>query len=204
MDGSAWATTSASRRFPPQRRTRSKSSGPRRARSSVASQSPRDVVGTSASHALLRAGSSAARRGGSAWGSVGLIGFCRAFDHGAPEASGGRGSKSRPRHHRSAEFPGNILPVDRTSGDGMQPGSGPTSAASGGTLFGLRGSQLRRLGVALLVIGFVVFIGSIAQLFGAFANVGSDPFGSFGSVVQSFFFAFVGSIAGMLLIGLGG
>ncbi len=56
----------------------------------------------------------------------------------------------------------------------------------------------------MLVIGFVVFIGSIAQLFGAFANVGSDPFGSFGSVVQSFFFAFVGSIAGMLLIGLGG
>src|SRR6267143_1888880 len=45
-----------------------------------------------------RTTSDARCRGGSAWWSVGLIGFSRAHDHGAPGTSGGPGFKSPPRH----------------------------------------------------------------------------------------------------------
>lgn len=94
---------------------------------------------------------------------------------------------------------------------GGAPKIGPTGAGappapvSGGTLFGLRGASLRRLGVVLVVVGLGLFFGSFALPFFAIQNFMQDPFGPGASPpFASFFLAFVLGGLGIVLLGLGG
>src|SRR5439155_22067029 len=73
-----------------------------------------------------------ARRGGSAWWSVGLIGFPSLSDRGAPEGSGGHGFESRPRHSGLSSRRTSSAHGDRPFGSGPLIGTSLTPAASPG------------------------------------------------------------------------
>ncbi len=79
----------------------------------------------------------------------------------------------------------------------------PPTAGSSGTLFGLQGRQLTRLGAALLIVGIVLFLGSTLPAFLSMSQFTQNPFGSFGSIMGAFFLSFVLGAVGIVLIGAG-
>jgi len=82
---------------------------------------------------------------------------------------------------------------------------GPSAALPGGaTLFGLSGPRLRQLGIAFLIVGFLLFLLSFIPIFLAFNNFMANPFGSTGSMFGSFFLSFLIGALGILMIGIGG
>src|SRR5437879_13571485 len=90
-----------------------------------------------------------ARRGGSAWWSVGLIGFCRSLTAallGHPKV---RGSNPRPDTSPRA-FVAKIHPVvvHRSRVEGSMVEGPGTPGPAGATLFGLSGPRLRQVGIA--------------------------------------------------------
>src|SRR3989442_13184171 len=80
------------------------------------------------------------------------------------------------------------------------------SAASpaGATFFGLSGSRLRQVGVALMGIGLVLFFLSFVPILLAFNRFMQDPFGSAGSMFGSFFLSFLIGAIGIITLGVGG
>jgi hypothetical protein len=82
----------------------------------------------------------------------------------------------------------------------------PSASAGSGTLFGLSGGQLRRIGVAVLVVGFVLFLIGAVLPFLAIQGVMQDPFdpGAIGRVGGLFVFSFILSVIGIILIVIGG
>src|SRR5205823_5563977 len=113
-----------------------------------------------------------------------------------PGASGGHGFESRPRHSPNRGNPTEgSSPGGRSSCWGFHvegfPGL-PPAAIQGGTLFGLSGEKLRRVGLVLLIVGLVMFLGSMLPAFLAIGQVASDPFrpGGFGLIAGSFFLSF--------------
>src|SRR2546426_11453538 len=82
---------------------------------------------------------------------------------------------------------------------------GPGAAMPGGaTLFGLSGPRLRQLGIAFLIVGFLLFLLSFIPIFLAFNNFMANPFGSTGSMFGSFFLSFLIGALGIFMIGIGG
>jgi hypothetical protein len=73
-------------------------------------------------------------------------------------------------------------------------------------LFGLSGGQLRRIGVAALVVGFVLFLIGALLPFLAIQGVMQDPFnpGAIDRVGGLFVFSFILSVIGIILIVVGG
>jgi hypothetical protein len=82
----------------------------------------------------------------------------------------------------------------------------PPGAIQSGTLFGLSGEKLRRVGVTLLIVGLVMFLGSMFPVLLAIGRVAADPFqpGGFGLVAGSFFLSFLLGAVGVILVGVGG
>src|SRR3989441_11619863 len=82
---------------------------------------------------------------------------------------------------------------------------GPGAAMPGGaTLFGLSGPRLRQLGIAFLIVGFLLFLLSFIPIFLAINNFMANPFGSTGSMFGSFFLSFLIGALGIVMIGIGG
>src|SRR2546427_9975423 len=83
--------------------------------------------------------------------------------------------------------------------------AGPSAASpAGATFFGLPGSRLRQVGVALLGIGLVLFFLSFVPILLAFNSFMQDPFGSAGSMFGSFFVSFLIGAIGIITLGVGG
>jgi len=74
---------------------------------------------------------------------------------------------------------------------------------SDATLFGFSGSDLRRLGVVLLVAGLALFFGSVLSIMFASDQFSRDPFGSNGSITGSIIFSFILGALGLVLAGFG-
>src|SRR3989441_4863055 len=83
--------------------------------------------------------------------------------------------------------------------------AGPSAASpAGATFFGLSGSRLRQVGVALMGIGLVLFFLSFVPILLAFNRFMQDPFGSAGSMFGSFFVSFLIGAIGIITLGVGG
>src|SRR2546427_10922354 len=83
--------------------------------------------------------------------------------------------------------------------------AGPSAASpAGATFFGLSGSRLRQVGVALMGIGLVLFFLSFVPILLAFNSFMQNPFGSAGSMFGSFFLSFLIGALGIILLGVGG
>src|SRR2546427_10038929 len=83
--------------------------------------------------------------------------------------------------------------------------AGPSAASpAGATFFGLSGSRLRQVGVALMGIGLVLFFLSFVPILLAFNSFLKDPFGSAGSMFGSFFVSFLIGAIGFITLGVGG
>src|SRR5881628_2763890 len=81
--------------------------------------------------------------------------------------------------------------------------AGPSAASpAGATFFGLSGSRLRQVGVALMGIGLVLFFLSFVPILLAFNSFMQDPFGSAGSMFGSFFVSFLIGAIGIITLGL--
>jgi uncharacterized membrane protein len=81
----------------------------------------------------------------------------------------------------------------------------PPPAIQSGTLFGLSGAKLRRMGAILLIVGIVMFLVSSLPAFLAMNRVAADPFqpGGFDLVSGSFFLSFLLGSIGFILIAVG-
>lgn len=92
----------------------------------------------------------------------------------------------------------------------MEPLGRPTASLSppGGSLFGFSGAQLRRLGVAFVVVGAVLFVSSMALPFlaiqGFMESWQQDPFAPRSPPILAFFLSFLIGGVGVVLLGLGG
>src|SRR2546428_12455439 len=83
--------------------------------------------------------------------------------------------------------------------------AGPSAASpAGATFFGLSGSRLRQVGIALMGIGLVLFFLSFVPILLAFNRFMQDPFGSAGSMFGSFFVSFLIGAIGIITLGVGG
>ena len=83
--------------------------------------------------------------------------------------------------------------------------AGPSAASpAGATFFGLSGSRLRQVGIALMGIGLVLFFLSFVPILLAFNRFMQDPFGSAGSMFGSFFLSFLIGAIGIITLGVGG
>src|SRR5207245_11451847 len=83
--------------------------------------------------------------------------------------------------------------------------AGPSAASpAGATFFGLSGSRLRQVGVALMGIGLVLFFLSFVPILLAFNRFMQDPFGSAGSMLGSFFVSLLIGAIGIITLGVGG
>src|SRR5437879_10788656 len=82
--------------------------------------------------------------------------------------------------------------------------AGPSAASpAGATFFGLSGSRLRQVGVALMGIGLVLFFLSFVPILLAFNRFMQDPFGSAGSMFGSFFVSFLIGCIGIITLRCG-
>src|SRR5256712_4525276 len=145
------------------------------------------------------------RRGGSAWWSVGLIGFCRSLTaallgHPKVRGSNPRPDTSRRGVPRKSSCRGRPSKSSRRS---MVGGPG-TAWPAGATLIGLSRPLLRQVGIALVGIGLLLFFLSFVPIFLAFKNFMLNPFGSAGSMFGSFFLSFLIGALGIILLGVGG